>query len=72
MTKVTKKYQVTIPKRVREELGIEAGDRITFVKTGGGYRLIKLDELIEENAKILEDIEETVKEMKEAIGRRIK
>ena len=69
MSAVTKKYQVTIPKRVREELGIESGDKIAFVKTEDGYKIIKLDEFIEENAKILEDIDKTIKEMKEAIGR---
>jgi len=72
MSKVTKKYQVTIPKRVREDLGIETGEKLAFVKTGEEYKIIKLDELIEENVKILEDIEETVKEMREGIGNRIK
>lgn len=72
MSKVTKKYQVTIPKRVREDIGIETGEKLAFVKTGEEYKIIKLDELIEENVKILEDIKETVKEMKEGIGNRIK
>ena len=69
MSAVTKKYQVTIPKKVREELGIESGDKIAFVKIEDGYKIVKLDEFIEENAKILEDIDKTVKEMKEAIGK---
>jgi len=69
MSAVTKKYQVTIPKKVREELGIERGDKIAFVKTEDGYKIVKLDEFIEENAKILEDIDKTIKEMKEAIGK---
>ncbi len=69
MSAVTKKYQVTIPKKVREELGIERGDKIAFVKIEDGYKIVKLDEFIEENAKILEDIDKTIKEMKEAIGK---
>ena len=72
MSKVTKKYQVTIPKRVREYIGIEAGERIAFVKTQDGYKIIRLDKFIEENAKVLKDIEKTVEEMKKAMGRKIK
>jgi len=72
MPAVTKKYQVTIPKRVREELGIVAGEKVAFVKIKDGYKIIKLNEFIEENAIILEDIDETVKEMKEAMGKGIK
>jgi len=72
MSKVTKKYQVTIPKNVREHIGIEAGERIAFVKTEDGYKIVKLDKFIEENTKILEDIDKTIEEMKEAMGRKIR
>ncbi|KAA0002079.1 MAG: AbrB/MazE/SpoVT family DNA-binding domain-containing protein [Thermoplasmata archaeon] len=72
MPAVTKKYQVTIPKKVREELGIVAGEKIAFVKIKDGYKIVKLNEFIEENVKILEDIDKTVKEMKEAMGKGIK
>jgi AbrB family looped-hinge helix DNA binding protein len=30
VSKVTQKYQATIPQAVREKLGIQQGDRITF------------------------------------------
>jgi AbrB family looped-hinge helix DNA binding protein len=33
---VTSKGQITIPARVREELGVAAGDRIEFVAIGRG------------------------------------
>lgn len=33
---LTSKGQITIPKKVREALGVEAGDRIDFVETGAG------------------------------------
>lgn len=36
---VTSKGQVTIPKAVREELGIETGTSLTFVRTPQGYLL---------------------------------
>lgn len=38
--KVMSKGQVTIPKDVREILGISSGDRITFVFENGNVRLI--------------------------------
>jgi antitoxin PrlF len=33
---VTSKGQITIPKSVREGLGIDAGDRVEFVESGRG------------------------------------
>ena len=38
--KVMSKGQVTIPKDVREILGISSGDRVTFVVVNGSVRLI--------------------------------
>lgn len=37
--KVMSKGQVTIPKDIREILGIESGDRVTFVVENGNVRL---------------------------------
>lgn len=39
---VTSKGQVTIPKDVREELGIETGSKLRFVRTPEGDFVIKL------------------------------
>lgn len=33
---LTSKGQITIPKQVREALGVDAGDRVDFVETGAG------------------------------------
>jgi AbrB family looped-hinge helix DNA binding protein len=41
MPRVTTKGQVTIPKEVREELGIEPGDEVAFEATDSGYRIRK-------------------------------
>ena len=38
--KVMAKGQVTIPKNVRQTLGIDTGDRITFVVEGGEVRVV--------------------------------
>ncbi|MGH3808750.1 MAG: AbrB/MazE/SpoVT family DNA-binding domain-containing protein [Pseudonocardiaceae bacterium] len=40
-TKVTSKGQVTIPKDVRERLGLRPGDEIEFVEDGRGFRVRK-------------------------------
>lgn len=41
-TKVTSKGQVTIPKDVRERLGLRPGDEIEFVEDRRGFRVQKL------------------------------
>lgn len=41
MPRVTTKGQVTIPKEIREELGIEPGDEVVFEPTDGGYEIRK-------------------------------
>jgi len=33
---ITSKGQITIPKSVRERLGVDAGDRVEFVEAGNG------------------------------------
>ena len=38
---VTSKGQVTIPKEVRDRLGLRAGDEIAFEEQPGGYRVTK-------------------------------
>ena len=38
--KVMSKGQITIPKRVREALGVESGDRVTFLIEGNEIKII--------------------------------
>ncbi len=38
--RVMSKGQVTIPKKVRAVLGIETGDRVTFIVEGGTVRVV--------------------------------
>ena len=38
--KVMSKGQVTIPKNIREALGVDTGDRITFITDEGGVRIV--------------------------------
>jgi AbrB family looped-hinge helix DNA binding protein len=48
MPRVTTKGQVTIPKEIRDALGIEPGDELTFEKTDSGYTIQKEEPTTEE------------------------
>lgn len=38
--KITSKGQTTIPAEIREELGLQSGDKILFVKTEQGFLIV--------------------------------
>lgn len=63
MVSVTKKYQVTIPKEVREDLKIQQGDKVVFVKNRkGNWVLMTVNELTDKMIKASVDIEESIEE----------
>ncbi|MFQ6075293.1 MAG: AbrB/MazE/SpoVT family DNA-binding domain-containing protein [Candidatus Bathyarchaeia archaeon] len=69
---MTRKYQITIPKEVREELGIEVGDDVVFVKgSGGRYHLMTVDEFTREFVDGCKDIDQTVDEVRKGLARRV-
>lgn len=72
MGRVTTKGQVTIPKEVREELGIRPGDEVIFENTGEGYVIKKKVEADRfERWRGVADADETVAErMRELRGDR--
>jgi len=37
---VTSKGQITLPKSVRDRLGVGAGDRVEFIESGGGFLVV--------------------------------
>lgn len=72
MVVLTRKYQVTLPQRVREDIGVKIGDEVIFVKErDGSYRVTTKDELIEESCELCKDIEETVEESRKGLGKGI-
>ena len=41
-SKLTTKCQITVPRHVRERLGLKPGDEIEFVETPQGYKVVKV------------------------------
>jgi len=41
LSKITYKFQITIPKRVREVFNLKEGDTITFLKEGNKLLIVK-------------------------------
>ena len=70
---VTSKGQITIPKEVRDDLGLEAGSTVMFVKVGeGSYRMVARTGRIQDLAGVLRRSDRqplTIDEMNEGIAR---
>lgn len=71
MVLVTKKYQITLPRKVREDLNIKAGEEVVFLKTRDGYKIVRAVDVIEEGLELFKDIDETVEEMRSGLGEEI-
>ena len=70
--KVTSKGQITIPKEIRELLGISQGDRVMFIRKGEDVLLRKvfpnaLDRLLEVTSDVITNKEMTEEEIMEQI-----
>lgn len=47
-SKLSKKYQITIPKKVREKLGLKKGSKVSIKEKGGGQAVLEpVDSLTE-------------------------
>ncbi|WP_321422136.1 AbrB/MazE/SpoVT family DNA-binding domain-containing protein [uncultured Methanobacterium sp.] len=72
MVSVTKKYQVTIPKNVREDLKIQSGDNVVFVKNKeGNWVLMTVAELTDRMIESSSDISKTQAESKKGFKQRV-
>lgn len=72
MATLTSKGQITIPKDVRDDLGLTTGSRVMFVKLHNGqYRIVPRTGKIEDLFGILYDPDRkpmTIEEMNDAIA----
>lgn len=58
-SKITSKYQATIPKSVRKRLSLKAGDTIVFKEQNGAVTITKANK---EGLTYLKSLEETLSE----------
>ncbi len=66
MVNVTKKYQVTIPREVREDLNINQGDKVIFVKNSeGSWIIMTVEDLTSKMIESSTDVEKSIKSHKE-------
>jgi antitoxin PrlF len=73
---LTTKGQVTIPKEVREHLGVDTGDRLSFVVQADGTVIVKpITRHVRELAGLLHRPEQrplSIREMDEGVARRMR
>lgn len=61
-TRITRKGQVTIPKNLREEFGLEEGDEVRWEKTADGIRVRKVTRSAGRGMLVDEDVSEDKRE----------
>lgn len=70
---VTSKGQITIPKEVRDALGVQTGDRVEFVETGKGvYEVVAASRDVRELKGLIDKPARPVSidDMRKAVARR--
>jgi len=65
MATISSKYQITLPSRLREKMGLKAGDKVVFIEEDGKFVLTKLSNLWDEMAEIMKDFDQTEREFRE-------
>jgi antitoxin PrlF len=69
---LTSKGQITLPRDVRQSLGLEAGDQVDFVKVDDGFKLVPVRKDVRELKGVFSGyVNRTVslKEMDDSIAR---
>jgi AbrB family looped-hinge helix DNA binding protein len=70
---LTSKGQITIPKEVRDALGVDTGDRVEFVETAKGvYEIVAASKDVRELKGMIERPRKpvSVEDMRKAVARR--
>jgi len=70
---LTKKFQITLPKKIREILGVKSGERIGFIVEGNEVKIVPLKSKLEENFGKLKAVSkpEKFKEIREFVEEEI-
>jgi len=70
---LTSKGQITLPKEVRDALGVQTGDRVEFVETGKGvFEVVAASKDVRELKGIIDRPRQpvSVEDMRRAVARR--
>jgi len=76
-TALTKKSQITLPKKVREILKVKPGDQVSFQIEGNEVKVVPVPSLLEENfgkvkpRRMPEDFKELRRDFEEGVGKEV-
>ena len=76
-TALTKKSQITLPKKVREFLKVKPGDQVSFKIEGSEVKIVPLPSQLEENfgrvkpRRVPEDFKELRKDFEKGVGEEV-
>jgi len=70
---ITKKSQITLPRQVREFLGVKPGEQITFVIEDNTVKIIPVKSKLEENFGIVKPVKkpENFKKIREVVEKEV-
>jgi len=74
---LTKKSQITLPKKVREILKVKPGDQVSFQIEGNEVKVVPVPSLLEENfgkvkpRRMPEDFKELRRDFEEEVGKEV-
>lgn len=76
-TALTKKSQITLPKKVREFLKVKPGDQVSFRIEGSEVKIVPIPSLLEENfgkvkpRRAPEDFKEIRRDSEKGVGKEV-
>ena len=74
---LTKKSQITLPKKVREVLKVKPGDQVSFEIEGSEVKIVPVPSLLEKNfgkvkpGRTPEDFKELRRDFEEGVGKEV-
>ena len=64
-TKLSKNGMITLPAKIREQLGIQAGDEVGFIEVGGEFQIIPIMKMSElTNSEHFDATKELIEDMR--------